>query len=536
VAASADGAMADGLDSQASIYRLYQTLVAGRSGLSVSGLSRALAEFGILADDPRISETVLKLKPYQQVEIQSSDISFDAFLEITKSNVSFIQKTLGGDVVIPNWGDFCDKMDRIFDAVKETVGGTVATYIPQLAKVSATKRAYYVTTISGQRHGKGDTCELFGMQSSVKPFTYALAVRDHGADKVHHHIGQEPSGQSFNEVVLNSDGLPHNPMINAGAIMACALLKTTADGHSIKNSEALEKILGDFALLTGGKRPSIDVAMATSEAEEAFRNFQLGYQMLHAKAFPINSEVEMRDVLNFYFQTCAIEMDVEGMSVLAATLANGGINPITNERVLDADGVKHTLSLMSSCGMYDYSGRFLFEIGLPAKSGVSGVVMAVIPNVGGVAIWSPPLDDVGNSVVGIEFCKKMVTEFNFHGYDSQVNTEKVDPRLQKNQQTVLNQTLLLFAAKNGDLNEMRRVINASRVDLNQGDYDDRTVLHVAASEGHRHVVAFLLGIDLGHFSVRLDGVDRWGNTALDDAKRGAETDPVRFDPVVQLLS
>ena len=242
-----------------------------------------------------------------------------------------------------------------------------------------------------------------------------------------------------------------------------------------------------------------------------------------------------RDVLNFYFHTCAIEMNVEQMSILAATLANGGVNPITNEKVLDQDAVKNTLSLMSSCGMYDYSGRFMFEVGLPAKSGVSGVVLVVIPNVGGLAVWSPPLDELGNSVVGIEFCKSLTKQFNFHTYDSQVNTEKEDPRHQKNEQSVLNQTLLSFAAKKGDVNEMRRLINTSKLDINQGDYDDQTALHIAASEGHLNVVAFLLDLKLTSGQTNPNPIDRWGHTPLDDAKRGAVKEPDKFRPVVSFL-
>jgi glutaminase len=551
------------------LFKLYSSLVGSRDGLGAEDLSQALARYGILIDDPRIRDTVARFKAFERVEVTSSDdITFEQFKEVVQSNVSFIFKTLQGDVAFPDWSGFCSVLDQIFDDVKANTQGKVADYIPQLAKVAADKRAFSVCSVSGQRHSRGDTRDVFGLQSSVKPFTYALACQYHGVKKVHQHIGQEPSGLSFNEAVLNSGGLPHNPMINAGAIMACALLKQSGANGVIKNSQALETILQDISRISGQDRATIDVAMATSEAEEAFRNFQLGYQMLHAKAFPTNTEEEMRNVLQFYFQTCAIEMNVESASILAGTLANGGVNPLSGERVLDTEVVKYTLSLMASCGMYDSSGEFFFNIGLPAKSGVSGIVLVVIPDLAGFAVWSPPLDSKGNSVVGIEFCKALIQKFNFHVYDSGLNTTKINPTKQRYEREGVNQMLLMQAGAKNDVDEVQRLIISEGVDLNKGDYDDRRVLHLAASEGHLRLCHFLLGLkkqaeeptqveekvvkrrrasvaesdslvssdgDRPLCMVSVNPVDRWGNTPLDDALRGLATDPDRFEPVVELL-
>ena len=145
-------------------------------------------------------------------------------------------------------------------------------------------------------------------------------------------------------------------------------------------------------------------------------------------------------------------------AVMAATLANGGVCPITEERCIKSRPCRDVLSLMNSCGMYDYSGQFSFHVGLPAKSGVSGLLIVVIPNLVGIALWSPPLDKMGNSCRGVAFCKELINRFNFHNYDSLAHneSEKFDPRKRMSDRDKDVIVSLLFAAKAGDLNTIRR--------------------------------------------------------------------------------
>ena len=186
---------------------------------------------------------------------------------------------------------------------------------------------------------------------------------------------------------------------------------------------------------------------------------------------------------------------------------------------------------MYSCGMYDFSGEWAFRIGLPAKSGVSGVIMVVIPNVMGLVVWSPRLDENGNSVRGIEFCRHLVERFNFHNYDNLVGglDGKKDPRVQRDQAQRALLVDLCWAASEGDLNGIRRLI-VSGVDLDGADYDGRTAWHLAASEDQREVVELFV-----RRGARLDPVDRWGNTPEDDARRAGHTEIVRLlsDPAAQ---
>uniref|UniRef100_A0A914V5P7 glutaminase n=1 Tax=Plectus sambesii TaxID=2011161 RepID=A0A914V5P7_9BILA len=165
-----------------------------------------------------------------------------------------------------------------------------------------------------------------------------------------------------------------------------------------------------------------------SERDTADRNFALAYFMKECKCFP-ESKQSLKDTLDFYFQLCSLEANCESLAVMAATLANGGVCPLTGVKCLANRPCRDVLSLMYSCGMYDYSGQFAFHVGLPAKSGVSGAMIVVIPNLMGICMWSPPLDKMGNSVRGVEFCKEMINKFKFHNYDTLLHAEaeKFDP-------------------------------------------------------------------------------------------------------------
>ncbi|MFK0573001.1 glutaminase [Endozoicomonas sp.] len=268
-----------------------------------------------------------------------------------------------------------------------------------------------------------------------------------------------------------------------------------------------------WSRLCAHEPPGYDNAVYLSERDTADRNFALAYFMRESNAFPKNTDIHK--TLDFYFQCCFLQGTTEQLSIMAATLAGGGVCPFTGEQVFAPDTVQKCLSLMYSCGMYDFSGEWAFRIGLPAKSGVSGLILVVIPNVMGFACWSPRLDRNGNSVRGIEFCKELINTFNFHNYDniSSCHHRKFDPRKQAHQDQQEMLSTLFWAASSGDVSCIRRLL-ARDVDLNMFDYDKRTALHIAASEGKEEVVSFMLA-----HGARADFKDRWGNTALDDARR-----------------
>lgn len=346
-----------------------------------------------------------------------------------------------------------------------------------------------------------------GWQSCCKPVNYCLALEEHGDDVVHRYVGREPSGHGFNELTLNRAGKPHNTMINAGAIMCCSLVNLGGD-----MADRFDHVIDRWSALAGDTKIGFSNSVYLSERATADRNFALGYFMREHNGFPEGTDLIA--TLEFYFQCCSIEMNTEQLAVVAATLANGGVCPATGKRIFHPKTVQHCLSLMYSCGMYDFSGEFAFSIGLPAKSGVSGAIMIVVPNVGGICTWSPRLDKQGNSVRGIAFCKKLVETFNFHNYDNLTGlSEKRDPRRDRIHAEADVIVSLIWSASKGDLTAIQRLY-AFGVDLDGADYDGRTPLHLAASEGHRHVVDFFM-----NHGANLSPRDRWGGTPAEDARR-----------------
>eukprot|EP00035_Acanthoeca_spectabilis_P013718 m.257146 g.257146 ORF g.257146 m.257146 type:complete len:380 (+) comp15955_c0_seq15:797-1936(+) len=308
----------------------------------------------------------------------------------SSSLVTLLIEVLSGHMVIPDFGEFTEIITEIFEEVRALpLAGRVADYIPALAEVPADKFAIAVTTRSGQRFSLGDTTDFFCLQSVSKIGTYCEALKLHGTEKTHQHVGREPSGQSFNAMTLKEvpraerSAIPHNPCINAGAIMCTSLNHPT-----LKESRRLAEYLRAWTRLCGAK-VGFDPMVMVSERESADTNNALAYMMREAGAFE-SKDIDINETLEFYFSTCAVTCSADMLATAAATLANSGKNPITNEQVYDSKVCKNAMSLMLSCGMYDFSGEWAFTVGLPAKSGVSGAVMIVVPNICGICIWSPP--------------------------------------------------------------------------------------------------------------------------------------------------
>lgn len=216
---------------------------------------------------------------------------------------------------------------------------------------------------------------------------------------------------------------------------------------------------------------------------------------------------QIQQNLNLYFQCCSITINSKIGSMLCSTLENGGICPVDNQKIYSTDTVRNCLALMYVCGMYDYSGKFTFEIGLPGISGLSGCIFLVIPNVAGICIYSPPLDDIGNSVRGIKVCQKIIEKYNYHIFENIV-INKSNIHYENQFDEVLIQKLL-SAAYNNELDKIKEI--SEFIDLNQADYDKRTALHLASSEGNVEIVKFLVSKGCSK-NVK----DRWGNTPLSE--------------------
>ena len=282
--------------------------------------------------------------------------------------------------------------------------GEVATYIPELAKAAQDGFAIAIATVEGAVYEVGDVSTRFTIQSISKPFVYGLALDLQGAKAVLSKVGVEPSGEAFNAISLEAaTGRPRNPMINAGAI-TCASLVASSDG--IGGLERLEDTFEAYA----GRRLELDEAVFRSEKETGHRNRAIGHLLRNAGI--IESDVD--EVLDLYFQQCSLSGTARDLAIMGATLANGGTNPLTGATAVHPMHVEPILSIMSTCGMYDAAGAWVHNVGLPAKSGVGGGIVAVLPGQLGIGVYSPRLDRFGNSVRGVAVCEELSRRFALH--------------------------------------------------------------------------------------------------------------------------
>ena len=306
-------------------------------------------------------------------------------------------------------------IDELHDRYRTLDAGEVAGYIPELLRADPDHFGICLMTADGHAYCAGDVDVPFTIQSISKAFVYALALEDQGVARVVSTVGVEPSGEPFNAISLEpGSGRPRNPMINAGAIATTALV-AGRDG-----SERLERTLralGEFA----GRAVEIDEDVYRSERDTGHRNRAIAYMLRNSNV--VGDDVE--DVLDRYFRQCSVLVTAADLAAMAATLASGGVHPVTGRRVVSRDNVSEVLSVMSSCGMYDYSGSWLYRVGMPAKSGVGGGIVAVLPGQFGLAVFSPPLDEVGNSVRGVAVCESLSERFGLHLLDPPVSSADV---------------------------------------------------------------------------------------------------------------
>ncbi|MEU8887393.1 glutaminase A [Streptomyces sp. NPDC048442] len=297
-----------------------------------------------------------------------------------------------------------DSLHELHRRISALKGGEVASYIPKLAQADPDDFGIALTSMAGHRYQAGKADTHFSIQSVSKPFVYALALTDLGPDEMLGRVGAEPSGEAFNAISLEpGTGRPANPMVNAGAIATTALVKA-ADP-----AERSARIL-DWLSAFAGRRLDYDEDVYASESESGDRNRALAYLMRSAGSL----DDDPHSVTDTYFRQCSVRVTAADLAVMAATLAKGGLNPVTGERVVTQDVAVRTLAIMATCGMYDGAGQWLLNVGLPAKSGVAGGLIACSPGRFGVALYSPPLDAEGNSVRGVAALTEMSERFALH--------------------------------------------------------------------------------------------------------------------------
>lgn len=282
--------------------------------------------------------------------------------------------------------------------------GSLADYIPELTAVLPDSFGICIATSDGYVYEVGATDVEFTIQSISKPFTYGMALADRGLAAVAEKIDVEPSGEPFNEISLDPiTERPRNPMINAGAITSASLI---AGSDVAERFERIRKAYSRYA----GRELSMNESVYASEARTGHRNRAIGHML---RSFDIIGD-NPDDAVDLYFRQCSIDVTCRDLSLMAATMANNGTNPITQEQALAPEFVERVLSVMTTCGMYDAAGTWVAEVGLPAKSGVGGGVLAVLPGQIGIAVYSPRLDGHGNSVRGVQACRILSRDLELH--------------------------------------------------------------------------------------------------------------------------
>ncbi|MFE8978874.1 glutaminase [Streptomyces cyaneofuscatus] len=299
-----------------------------------------------------------------------------------------------------------DYLAEVLGQVEPDTSGEPASYIPELAAADPERLGAVFATVDGQVHGAGDIDVPFTIQSISKPFAYALALADRGFGPVLAKVGVEPSGEAFNEISLESGtGRPLNPMINAGAITVHSLV---AEAGS-EPAERVRRVLDGLSAFAG-RRLEMDEKVCASEMQHAHRNLAIAHML---RSHDILTE-DAGAVVDGYTRQCSVLVTTRDLAMMAATLANRGVNPLSGEQVVPEGVVRQVLSVMFSCGMYDAAGDWTTQVGIPAKSGVAGGLIGALPGRLGIATFSPRLDSHGNSVRGVSLFERFSSDMGLH--------------------------------------------------------------------------------------------------------------------------
>jgi len=291
--------------------------------------------------------------------------------------------------------------DQIVSYYKSGIG----YFKPEIAEAEQKRFAICLATTDGEVYHAGDYDWAFALQSISKVFVYGLALEAHGRDHVLERVGVEPSGDAFHSIVFDErNNRPYNPMVNAGALVTTDLVE---GGDT---AEQLKLILGTLRHYAGSENLKVDESIFASEMRSADRNRATAYLM---RSYGMISQ-DVEENLALYLRQCSVCVTTRDLAVMGATLANGGINPTTGDQALTPRYARDVLSVMHTCGMYDFAGQWAYQIGIPAKSGVSGGILAVVPGKGGIGVFSPGLDVHGNSVRGIKVCEEISERLGLH--------------------------------------------------------------------------------------------------------------------------
>ncbi|KAJ0029033.1 hypothetical protein NQD34_004030 [Periophthalmus magnuspinnatus] len=472
--------------------------------INVSHFFESIWSSGLHRSDPRLRESFFHMR-----KLQDSDGTIDknSFHRCVTGSVSLILRALQGRFVIPDFSTFTDETQKLFSSCRHLS----PAHEKEKDGLDSIKWGVSICTVDGQRLSLGDWSSPVLLGEVSWPLVYGVVVDLLGADLVHRYVGFEEFSRYDSPFSLNKSGLPHTPLTETGAIVTTSLLQVT---HSLTLEQVKPSVvLNVIRRLCNKEHANLNCTSYTSSRDSSVQLSALSFYLQEKKCFP--EKVDINAALDLMLQCSSTEVTCESGAAMAASLANGGLCPLSCDQVLSPAATRSLLSVMQTAGLKHHSTAFHFKTSVPAASSSHGALLAVVPGVLGLMAFSPETDLCGNPWRALHFCQELVSRFQLHSFDIRTPFRQVLAYRQWKSESEGYQIMnLLLAAFKGDVQSLRRYF-LSGVDVNSVDYDGRSALHVAAAEGHVEVIRFLLENTGANPHLR----DRWGSSPLNEARR-----------------
>ncbi|XP_029909427.1 glutaminase liver isoform, mitochondrial [Myripristis murdjan] len=473
--------------------------------ININQFFEAVWSSGLHRSDPRLRECFFHLRKLQDAE---GTVDRTSFHRCITGFVSLILKALQGRFVIPDFSTFTEETQKLFSRCRQLS----SVQEKEKEGVDSAKWGVSICTVDGQRLSLGDCAGSLVLGEVSWPLVYGVAVDLLGSDFVHRYVGMEEFSKYDSPFSLTKTGIPHSPLTETGAIVTTSLLQL-AGRLCAEEEEKYDSVLNVIRRLCNKEHANLNCTSYQSSRKASVRLHALSFYLQEKKCFPEKADINA--ALDLMLQCSSTEVTCESGAAMAASLANGGLCPLSGDQVLSPVAVRSMLSMMQVAGMKDYSTAFHYKTSIPAMSSSHGALLAVVPGVLGLMAFSPELDASGNPWRAVHFCQELISTFQLHSFDIRTPFRQVLAYRQWKAESEGYQIMnVLLAAFKGDIQSLRRYF-LSGVDVNAVDYDGRSALHVAAAEGHTEVIRFLLENAGGNPALK----DRWGSSPLNEARR-----------------
>ncbi|XP_038562703.1 glutaminase liver isoform, mitochondrial isoform X1 [Micropterus salmoides] len=472
--------------------------------ININQFFEAIWSSGLHRSDPRLRECFFHLRKLQDAE---GSVDRNTFHRCVTGFVSLVLKALQGRFVIPDFSTFTEETQKLFSRCRQLS----SVQEKEKESMDSTKWGVSICTVDGQRLSLGDWAGSLVLGEVSWPLVYGVAVDLLGSDLVHKYVGVEGYSRYDSPFTLTKTGIPHSPLTETGAIVTTSLLQL-AGRLCAEEEEKYDSVLNVIRRLCNKEHANLNCTSCQSSRKASVRLHALSFYLQEKKCFPEKADINA--ALDLMLQCASTEITCESGAAMAASLANGGLCPLSGDQVLSPAATRSMLSMMQVAGMKDYSTTFHYKTSVPAVSSSHGCLLAVVPGVLGLMAFSPELDACGNPWRAVHFCQELISTFQLHSFDIRTPFRQILAYRQWKAESEGYQIMnVLLAAFKGDVQALRRYF-LSGVDVTAVDYDGRSALHVAAAEGHTEVIRFLLENTGANPALK----DRWGSSPLQEAR------------------